>query len=212
MGGAGAVVGAMLSLARRKAKANVVGVCALAENMPDGNAQRPGDVLRINNGTTVEVLNTDAEGRLVLADGLSLAAASEPDAILDLATLTGACMVALGPRIAGLMGNNDALLEQVRLAADRAGEKVWPLPLPLEYRKDLESEIADLKNIAGGRYGGALHAGLFLQEFVDGRPWAHLDIAGPARFESEDAYVPKGGSGFGVRTILETVLGFRKPR
>src|SRR5439155_13428137 len=171
-----------------------------------------GDVLRIKNGTTVEVLNTDAEGRLVLAGGLSLAAAEQPDAIIDLATLTGACVVALGPRIAGLMGNNDTLLEQVRAAGERAGEQFWRLPLPPEYRKDLESEIADLKNITGGRYAGALTAGLFLQEFVDGRPWAHLDIAGPARFESDDAYVPRGGSGFGVRTIIETVLGFKKPR
>jgi len=183
----------------------------MAENMPSGTAQRPSDVLRMYGGKTVEVLNTDAEGRLVLADGLSLAAALQPDAIVDLATLTGACMVALGPRIAGLMGNHDGLIDQVRAAADRAGEPVWPLPLPKEYRKDLESEIADLKNIAGGRYGGALHAGLFLQEFVDGRPWAHLDIAGPARSESDDAYVPKGGSGFGVRTLIDFLSAFRKP-
>jgi leucyl aminopeptidase len=190
----------------------VTGYLCMAENMLSGRAIRPGDVLRISNGTTVEVLNTDAEGRLVLADGLSLAAASEPDAIIDLATLTGACVVALGPRIAGIMGNNDGLLDQVSSAAERAGEKMWPLPLPAEYRRDLDSEIADLKNIAGGRMGGALHAGLFLQEFVDGHPWVHIDIAGPARFESDDAYVPKGGSGFGVRTIIETVLAFKKPR
>ena len=214
MSGAAAVLGAMSVLPALAPAVRVTGYLCMAENMVSGRAIRPGDVLRINNGTTVEVLNTDAEGRLVLADGLSLAAGADPapDAIIDLATLTGACVVALGPRIAGLMGNNDGLLEQVRSAADRAGEKVWPLPLPAEYRRDLDSEIADLKNIAGGRYGGALHAGLFLQEFVDGRPWVHVDIAGPARFESDDAYTPKGGSGFGVRTIIETVLAFKKPR
>ena len=214
MGGAAAVLAAMSVLPALAPAVRVTGYLCMAENMVSGRAIRPGDVLRISNGTTVEVLNTDAEGRLVLADGLSLAASAEPraDAIIDLATLTGACVVALGPRIAGLMGNNDALLEQVRSAADRAGEKVWPLPLPAEYRRDLESEVADLKNVASGRMGGALHAGLFLQEFVDGRPWVHVDIAGPARFESDDAYVPKGGSGFGVRTIIETVLAFKKPR
>jgi leucyl aminopeptidase len=189
----------------------VTGYLCLAENMINGHAIRPGDVLKIKNGTTVEVLNTDAEGRLVLADGLSLAAAEHPDAIIDLATLTGACMVALGPTIAGLMGNNDALVGQVQAAADRTSEPVWHLPLPTSYRKDLDSDVADLKNIAGARYGGALHAGLFLQEFVDGTPWVHLDIAGPADGQSEDAYLPKGATGFGVRTILETVLGFKKP-
>ena len=212
MSGAAAVLCAMSVLPELAPPLKVTGYLCLAENMLSGRAIRPGDVLRIKNGTTVEVLNTDAEGRLVLADGLSLAVAEEPDAIIDLATLTGACVVALGSRIAGLMGNNEALIAQVRAAGERAGEQYWPLPLPPEYRKDLESEVADLKNIGGGRYGGALTAGLFLQEFVDGRPWVHLDIAGPARFESDDAYVPKGASGFGVRTIIETVRAFKKPR
>ena len=211
MSGAAAVLATMSILPALAPPVRVTGYLCLAENMVSGRAIRPGDVLTAQNGTTIEVLNTDAEGRLVLADGLSLAAAEQPDAIVDLATLTGACVVALGPRIAGLMGNHDGFLQQVRDAADRAGESVWPLPLPKEYRKDLESEIADLKNIAGGRYGGALHAGLFLQEFVDGRPWAHLDIAGPARSESDDAYTPRGGSGFGVRTLVEALTGFRKP-
>jgi leucyl aminopeptidase len=210
MAGAAAVLGTMSILPTLATPVQVTAYLCLAENMLSGRATRPGDVLRIKNGTTVEVLNTDAEGRLVLADGLSLAVDQDPDAIVDLATLTGACMVALGSRIAGLMGNNDGWSEQVRAAADRAGEPVWPLPLPSEYRKELESEIADLKNI-GGRYGGALTAGLFLQEFVDGRPWVHLDIAGPARSESDDAYVPKGGSGFGVRTLVELLSTFRKP-
>ena len=150
------------------------------ENMPSGSAIKPGDVLKIRNGKTVEVLNTDAEGRLVLADGLSLAVEAGADAIVDLATLTGACMVALGRTIAGLMGNDDELVDRVRAAADRAGEAVWHLPLPEEYRKDIDSEVADIKNTGSGRYGGALTAGLFLQEFVGDTPWVHLDIAGPA--------------------------------
>jgi leucyl aminopeptidase len=180
--------------------------------MPGGSATKPGDVLRIRNGKTVEVLNTDAEGRLVLADALSLAVEAEVDAILDLATLTGACVVALGRRVAGLMGNDEGWIEQVRAAADRAGEPVWPLPLPQEYRKSLDSDVADLKNISGGRWAGALTAGLFLREFVADVPWAHLDIAGPARGEEEEGYLPKGGTGFGVRTIVETLATFEKPR
>jgi leucyl aminopeptidase len=176
--------------------------------MPSGSATKPGDVLKIRNGKTVEVLNTDAEGRLVLADGLSLAVEAGVDAIVDLATLTGACMVALGRSIAGLMGNDDALIDHVRAAADRAGETVWHLPLPKEYRKDIDSDVADIKNIGSGRYGGALTAGLFLQEFVGDTPWVHLDIAGPARADSEDGYIAKGATGFGVRTLVETVLAF----
>jgi leucyl aminopeptidase len=211
MAGAAAVLAAMSVLPVVGAAVQVTGYLCLAENMINGRAIRPGDVLKIKNGTTVEVLNTDAEGRLVLADGLSLAAAEQPDAIIDLATLTGACMVALGPTIAGLMGNSDALVEQVQAAAERTSESVWHLPLPPEYRKDLESDVADLKNIAGGRYGGALHAGLFLQEFVDGTPWVHLDIAGPADAKGDDGYTPKGASGFGVRTIVEAALAFKKP-
>ncbi len=157
------------------------------------------------------MLNTDAEGRLILADALSLATEQKPDAIIDLATLTGACVVALGDKIAGLMGNDDAWIEQVRDAADRAGESVWPLPLPDEYRKLLESEVADVKNVSAGGYGGALTAGLFLREFTDGIPWAHLDIAGPARAGSDDGYVVKGGTGFGVRTLVDLVSTFTKP-
>ena len=162
-------------------KTKVVAFTPMVENMPSGTAIRPGDVLKIRNGKTVEVLNTDAEGRLILADGLSLAVEEKPDAIVDLATLTGACVVALGEKIAGLMTSNDGWGEQVRAAADRAGEQVWPLPLPDEYNKLIESEIADLKNIGSGGYGGALTAGLFLQAFVGDVPWVHLDIAGPAR-------------------------------
>lgn len=209
MSGAAAVIAAMSALRDLDVKVRVVGYCPLVENMPSGSAIRPGDVLRMRNGKTVEVLNTDAEGRLILADALAMASEAKPDAIVDLATLTGACMVALGEKIAGLMGNDDALLEQVRAAAGRSGEPVWPLPLPEEYRKLLDSEVADLKNISGGSYGGALTAGLFLREFVAGRPWVHVDIAGPARASNDDGVNPKGGTGFGVRTILELLRDFR---
>jgi leucyl aminopeptidase len=156
----------------------------------------------MKNGKTVEVLNTDAEGRLVMADALALGSTASPDAIVDVATLTGACMVALGKRYTGLMSNDDALAGELLEAAGEAGERAWRLPLPEEYRKDLDSEVADLKNVGSDRYGGALTAGLFLQEFVDGRPWAHLDIAGPARADSDEGYLGKGSTGVAVRTLL----------
>jgi leucyl aminopeptidase len=201
MSGAAAVLGAMSALQDLGLKVAVTGYLAAAENMPSGTATRPGDVLKMKNGKTVEVLNTDAEGRLVMADALALGATSQPDAMVDVATLTGACVVALGKRYAGLMSNDDALAAEVLEAAGAAGERAWRLPLPEEYRKELDSEVADLKNI-GDRYGGALTAGLFLQEFVDGRPWVHLDIAGPARGESDHAYIGKGATGAAVRTLL----------
>jgi leucyl aminopeptidase len=211
MSGGAAVIAAMSTLADLGVKSRVTGYVPLVENMPSGTAIRPGDVLKIRNGKTVEVLNTDAEGRLILADALSLASEDNPAAVIDLATLTGACMVALGDKIAGLMGNDDGWVSQVRAAADRAGEPVWPLPLPREYRKQLESEVADMKNI-GGSYGGALTAGLFLQEFVDGAPWVHLDIAGPARANADDGYLTKGGTGFGVRTLVELARTYEAPK
>jgi leucyl aminopeptidase len=212
MGGAAAVLAAMSAVRGVAPRMRVSAYLPATDNMPGGDATRPGDVLRIRNGKTVEVLNTDAEGRLILADGLSLASEAQPDAIIDLATLTGACVVALGDRIAGLMGNHDGLLDQVRRAAERAGEPVWPLPLPVSYRDSLLSSVADLRNISMGKYGGALTAGLFLQQFVaEGIPWAHLDIAGPAYFSEDDAYQVKGGTGFGVRTLLELLASFRKP-
>ena len=212
MSGAAAVIGAMSVLRDAGVQAKVIGFVPTTENMPGPKAIKPGDVLKIRNGKTVEVLNTDAEGRLILADGLSLAAEEKPDAVIDLATLTGACMVALGAKVAGLMGNDDTWIGQVRDAAARAGELVWHLPLPQEYRKDLDSEIADLKNITGNRYGGALTAGIFLSEFTGEVPWVHLDIAGPARAGSDDGYTPKGGSGFGVRTLVEVLSNFEKPK
>jgi leucyl aminopeptidase len=211
MGGAAAVIAAMSVLRELGVKARVIGYVPLVENMPSGHAIRPGDVLKIRNGKTVEVLNTDAEGRLILADALSMAADEGADAIIDLATLTGACMVALGDKVAGLMGSDDGWIGQVREAADRAGESLWHLPLPSEYRKMLESEIADLRNIGTAPYGGALTAGLFLQEFTADVPWAHLDIAGPARASSDDAHVTKGGTGYGVRTLVELARTFSAP-
>lgn len=210
MGGAAAVIAAMSAIAALGVKTRVLGFVPLVENMPSGTAIRPGDVLRFRNGKTAEVLNTDAEGRLILADGLSLASEAKPDAIVDLATLTGACMVALGDRIAGLMANDEEWGSQVRAAADRVGEPVWPLPLPKDYRKLIDSDVADMKNI-GGSYGGAITAGLFLQEFVTDAPWVHLDIAGPARASSDDGVLVKGGTGFGVRTLVELARSFEAP-
>jgi len=211
MGGAAAVLGAMSTLRDLGVRHRVVAYAPMVENMPSGSAIRPGDVLRIRDGQTVEVLNTDAEGRLILADALSWAVEDKVDAIVDLATLTGACVVALGEKIAGLMGNDDDWSAQVRAAADRAGERVWPLPLPDDYHSHLDSEIADLRNIGTTRYGGALTAGIFLESFVGDVPWVHLDIAGPARAAADDGELSRGGTGFGVRTLAELARSFEPP-
>lgn len=213
MGGAAAVVGAMSVLGTLAPRVNVTAYLPLTDNMPGPDAMRVGDVLTIRDGTTVEVLNTDAEGRLVLADALSRATEDEPDAIVDLATLTGACVVALGNDMAGLMGHHEGFLETVRAAGERAGESIWTLPLPDSLKESLESPIADLKNISGDRAAGTLVAGLFLENFVgEGIPWAHLDIAGPAFTDSGDHLRSKGGTGFGVATLIELVTNFRKPK
>ncbi|MFC7566611.1 leucyl aminopeptidase [Actinomadura namibiensis] len=204
MGGAGAVLGAMSAIAKLGPKVNVVGYLALAENMPSGTAQRPSDVIRIYGGRTVEVLNTDAEGRLVMADALVRSGEDAPDVLVDVATLTGAQLVALGTRTAGVMANDDALRERVVAAADEAGEPSWGMPLPAELRKGLDSSVADIANISGDRWGGMLTAGVFLQEFVpDGVRWAHLDIAGPSFNKGEPyGYTPKGGTGAATRTLV----------
>ena len=202
MGGAAAVVATMIALPALGLPIAVTSYTPITDNMTGDDAQRPGDIFTARNGTTVEVLNTDAEGRLVLADALSLASESQPDAIIDVATLTGACMVALGDKVAGVMSNDTGLSDELCDAGTAAGEAFWPLPLVEDYRMLLDSPIADLKNI-GGRYGGAITAGLFLREFVGADiPWAHLDIAGPAFIEEPNADGPKGGTGFGVRTLL----------
>ncbi len=200
--GAAAVLGALQAISDLGLEVEVVAITPLADNMPGGGATKPGDVLRARNGTTIEVLNTDAEGRLVLADGLVLAGEVEPDLIVDLATLTGACHVALGDKIAGVWSNDDGAAQSVMAAARRAGERVWAMPLPDDYRKNLESDVADLKNVGASRYGGAINAALFLREFVGEVPWVHVDIAGPARWPEEEHYQSKGGSGFGVRTMV----------
>jgi len=210
MSGAAAVLHTMVAAARLGLPVRVDGWLALAENMPSGNAQRPSDVITIRGGKTVEVLNTDAEGRLVLADALVAAGEAGPDLIVDVATLTGAQMVALGNRVSAVMSNDDGLRARLHALADAAGEQIWPMPLPPELRASLDSPVADLANI-GDRFGGMLVAGLFLAEFVplrDGEPgarvpWAHLDIAGPAfNTGSAHGYTPVGGTGTSVRTLL----------
>jgi leucyl aminopeptidase len=203
MGGGAAVLGAMSALRDLEVDVHVIGFIPATENMPSGKATRPGDVLRARNGKTIEVLNTDAEGRLILADGLSLAVEEQPDLIVDLATLTGAQIVALGMGIAAIMGNDDSTNDELRAAGDRAGERLWPLPLPGEYRSHIDSDIADMKNIGRTGQAGTIIAGLFLKEFVAEVPWAHLDIAGPGWSEEDEGYTRKGGTGFGVRTLLE---------
>ena len=213
MGGAAAVLGCFAAIRAVAPKCKVVGYMPMTDNMSDGDATRPGDVLTIRNGTTVEVLNTDAEGRLVLADALSLATEDAPDAIVDLATLTGAVEIALGGRIAAVMSNNDAWLDDVETAAESAGERMWALPLPSDYRAFLDSDVADLRNISKSRGGGTITAGLFLQEFVgDNIPWAHIDIAGTAWSDADDAETTKGGTGYGVRTLLELARTFTPRR
>ncbi len=204
MGGAAAVIGAMSCLSAAKVPVRVRAYVPMTDNMLGGDATRPGDVLKIRNGKTIEVLNTDAEGRLILADALSLASEAKPDAIVDLATLTGAAVGALGPKIAALMSNDEEFAEKVEGAASDAGERVWRLPLPADYKSQMDSPIADMKNIGKPMGGGALTAGLILQEFVgEGIPWVHLDIAGPAWTDGEDVESRKGGTGFGVRTLVE---------
>jgi len=208
MAGAAAVLGAMQVIADLAPPVNVIGYLASAENMPGGHAQRPTDVITIYGGKTVEVLNTDAEGRLVLADAIARSAADSPDLVVDVATLTGAQLVALGRRTAGVMANDDAVRDGIVAASRRAGEPFWPMPLPEELRDGLDSDVADLANITSDRSGGMLVGGLFLREFVSaGTRWAHLDIAGPA-FNEEKAYgyTPKGGTGAAMRTLVQIAI------
>jgi leucyl aminopeptidase len=201
MAGAAAVMGAVKAIADLGLVVNVTGITPFTENMTGGSALRPGDVMRAYNGKTMEVLNTDAEGRLVLADGLALAVEDEPDLVVDIATLTGACKVALGPLVGGLIAKQDEAADLVLNASQAAGEAMWRLPFVEEYRSMLDSDIADMKNI-GGRWGGAITAAIILSEFVGDTPWVHLDIAGPGRADKTEHYVSKGGSGFGVRTLI----------
>jgi len=205
MGGAACVVGLMHALAARKAKANVVGAIGLVENMPDGNAQRPGDIVTSMSGQTIEIINTDAEGRLVLADVLWYVTKKfKPKFMVDLATLTGAIMVALGTEYAGMFSNNDELSERLSKIGDETGERVWRMPLGPEYDKQIDSQFADMKN-TGTRNGGSITAAQFLQRFVDDTPWAHLDIAGTAMGAPKTDINHSWGSGYGVR-LLERLV------
>jgi leucyl aminopeptidase len=207
MSGAASVFAALLAIAELGAKVKVTAFAPLAENMPSGSAYRPSDVLRIRGGKTVENANTDAEGRLVLADTLARAAEEKPDLIVDVATLTGACMVALGERVAGLLASDDQVADQLLDAAESAGELFWQLPIPEEAKDKLKSSVADLKS-SGDRYGGALTAAAFLREFTAGLPWAHLDIAGPAfNKHSPYYYLPEGATGMSIRTMVALAVG-----
>ena len=207
MSGAAAVLATMSSLKALKCRTKVTGYLMCTDNMPSGSAVKMGDVLTFRNGKTSEILNTDAEGRLVLADGLSLAVEERPDAVVDIATLTGACMGALGLKMAGLFSNDDALAARVEAAAKSTDEPLWRLPLEHGYRKMIDSNVADMKNV-GGPYGGAIIAALFLHEFVGDTPWAHLDIAGPMAVEADDGWLSRGATGYGTRLLIDLALRF----
>jgi leucyl aminopeptidase len=202
MAGGAAVIGAMQALADLKILLNVVGIVPATENLPGGKAYKPGDILKSLSGTTIEVKNTDAEGRLILADALSYAGRYKPEAIIDLATLTGACIIALGDHLIGMLGTDDTLKGMVKEAADMTGDYVWELPLWQDYDEMLKSDVADVQNV-GGRAAGTITAGLFLKKFVGDYPWVHLDIAGPALLAKEKPYIPKGASGVGVRLLVQ---------
>ncbi len=219
MSGAAAVLGIMAALGELKPEhIKVTGIIAATENMPSGKAYRPGDVIIAMNGKTIEVNNTDAEGRLTLADAVAYVSKKNPDEIIDIATLTGACMTALGNQCAGLMTNNQDLLDRVKSSADRQGELMWQLPLYDEYKSRLKSDIADLKNAGSGGQAGAQNGGLFIQEFIGNKlksskkaadeqiPWLHMDIAGPCWFEEANDWSPSGASGMPVRTLLDYIL------
>lgn len=208
MSGAAAILGVMRAVAELKLPLRVVGLVPATENLPGSRAYKPGDVLRAMSGRTIEVISTDAEGRLILADALAYAARYQPRAVVDLATLTGACVIALGHVAAGLMGSDDALLAALRGAADRCGDKVWPLPLYDEYAEQIKSDVADVKN-TGGRPAGAITGGMFLKRFAEGYPWAHVDIAGTVWSDDTKGYRVKGATGFGVRLLVEWLRGVR---
>jgi leucyl aminopeptidase len=207
MAGAAATLAAVCAAARLKLPVNVIGLCGLVENMTGGAAMKLGDVLTARSGKTIEVLNTDAEGRLVLADVLNVALDRKPARIVDLATLTGACVVALGTDVVGAFTNDQAWCDKITAAARKAGEPIWQMPMFPEYSENIKSEIADIKNTGDGRWGGAITAAKFLEEFVEGTPWCHLDIAGPAYFDKPKPWADVGGTGAMVRTLIELMSG-----
>ncbi|MFQ6103467.1 MAG: leucyl aminopeptidase [Candidatus Glassbacteria bacterium] len=200
--GACSVLGIMNAAAQLKLPMNLIGLMPLSENLPGGRAFKPGDVVKMQSGKTVEVISTDAEGRMMVADALSYSLRYKPDAVIDIATLTGACVIALGLHTTAIVGNDRRLIERVRAAGERTGERVWELPGWKVYREQLKSEVADLKNV-GGREAGTITAALFLGEFVDDRPWVHLDIAGTAMVKKDHPYMPRGATGVGVRLIID---------
>lgn len=209
MGGAAAVLGAMRAVGELDLPLRVIGITPCTENMPDADAYRPADVIKASNGKTIEIISTDAEGRMVLADGLVFASHYEPDAVIDLATLTGACVVALGRGMsAGLFSTDDALRDALLAAGDAVQERVWPLPLWDDYKEFIKSDVADVKN-SGGRMSGVASSAIFLKEFTD-YPWAHLDIAGMALNDKPRGYIPRGATGFGVRILVEFLRNWAK--
>jgi leucyl aminopeptidase len=208
MSGGADVIGAMRTLAHFQPAVNVLGIVPATENMPGGHAIKPGDVLTASNGKTIEVLNTDAEGRLILADGMVYARNQGATHLLDIATLTGAIVAALGKVTTGLMGNDQPWIDQVLAAAKRAGEKMWQLPMYDEYADMMKGDISDLKNISGNTEAGSITAAGFLQAFAEGTPWVHLDIAGTARSGKDSGYMAKGATAAGLRTMVELVRGF----
>jgi leucyl aminopeptidase len=209
MAGGASVMGALMAIAQLKPKINVTALVPATENLPSGTAMKPGDIISAMNGKTIEVLNTDAEGRLVLADALCYAKKLGAKAIIDVATLTGACHVALGSLCSGAFGNNQALVNKIIAAGKETGELMWPLPMYAEYREQLKSDFADIKNI-GNRWGGAITAAKFLEEFVGGTPWVHLDIAGTFETEKDKGYLVKGATGIPVRMLVNLVLAMAK--
>jgi leucyl aminopeptidase len=209
MCGGAAVLGAMQAVAALDLPHYIVGLVAATENLLDGKAFKPGDILKTLSGKTIEILNTDAEGRLILADTLAYAARYKPAAAIDLATLTGACVVALGHHASGMLGNDEELAEKVRQAGEQSGERVWPLPLWDEYRQQIKSDVADMKNTGGGRDAGISTAAALLAEFAEGYPWVHLDIAGTAWSKKSRPYIPKGGVGVGVRLLTQLARNWK---
>ena len=209
MAGAAAVLGAFKAISNLKPATHIVGLVPCTENMPSGSALKPGDIIKCMSGKTVEILNTDAEGRLILADAIAYAKRYKPDAVIDLATLTGACVAALGTFTSGMLGNNDKLKERVKHAGEKSHERVWELPLWKEYYELIKSNIADIKN-TGGRYAGTITAACFLGEFVEDFPWVHLDIAGTFLVEKDTPYIRKGATGVGVRLLTRLILDWKK--
>ena len=212
MAGAAAVAATLMAVAELKPNVGIIGVLPLVENLPSGSAYRPGDIVRACNGKTIEIGNTDAEGRLILADAMAYTIDTQkPDIIIDMATLTGACVVALGEKIAGVFSSDDKLIDTILASSQSTHERCWRMPMPDDYKKLIKSDMADIRNIGQTRWGGAIAAALFLSEFTAETRWAHIDIAGPAFGKKSDHYTPAGASGFGVRLLCELIERLANP-